>query len=84
MNSVLLKDALHNLSQSICKNNHQIEYGKGILVGVVAAYLATTGKTFHEAIESITPFLPRDVNIECFPESWSELIVGEINYGHKR
>ena len=84
MNSVMIKDALHNLSQSICETNKQIEYGKGILVGVMAGYLAVTDNPFHKGVEFITPLLPKDVNIECFPESWAELIVGEINYGHKK
>jgi hypothetical protein len=49
------------------------EYSKGVLVAVVSVVMALLpSRSWHQALEIIKPFLPKDLNLECIPESWQE------------
>jgi hypothetical protein len=49
------------------------EYSKGVLVAVVGVVMALLpSRSWHQALEVIKPYLPKDLNLECIPESWQE------------
>lgn len=72
----VLKDALHNAS--LRETNHfnffedlnrgQI-YGRGMVVGVVALFMAW-GLTFEAALKATMQYLPLDTDRKCIPECW--------------
>lgn len=73
-NEGTLKDALYNTSKDCTSYNtdeNQV-YGRGIIVGVIAAVMALTDCKFENAIESIKPFLPTNQDINTIPAFWQD------------
>ena len=66
-NSVRLKDALYNLHPT---SGASVDYGRGIVVGIVSALLET-GFTFNEAFNiAVMKNLPKDYRMEAIPQAW--------------
>jgi hypothetical protein len=65
-----IKDALYNVSKDVAHSKDQVQYGKGLLVGVVSAVMASKGFEFEEAVEAILPYMPKEVVSGCIPPSW--------------
>lgn len=62
-----LKDALYNLHPS---SKSSPEYARGVLVGMVAAFMEAGPYTFPEAIDEVAPYLPAHVMPEAVPDGW--------------
>ncbi len=67
MIETLLKDALYNTH---IRSGASVDYGRGIVVGTVAALMATGHFPFMDALDIVSRNLPKDYRIECMPESW--------------
>jgi hypothetical protein len=62
-----LKDALFNLSP---ESGSSPEHARGVLVGVVAAFMEAGPFNFHEAVDEVAPYMPKRVTPEAVPETW--------------
>ena len=62
-NDVTLKDSLYNTALD------RTEYGKGIVVGSVAAFMSI-GLNFNEAWKLVQEHLPNGWRAECVPDCW--------------
>lgn len=62
-----LKDALYNLHPA---SGTTPEYARGVLTGVVAAFMEAGPYTFPEAVDEVAPYLPARVMPEAVPEGW--------------
>lgn len=67
--SVMLKNALHNLSARENGDNH--EYGKGVIVGIMSALMAG-GMDFDSAAKLTLQHLPQDFCPDRIPDSWRD------------
>jgi hypothetical protein len=66
---VLMRETLMLCSQHAGTD----EYSKGVLVasiGIIMALLPS--RSWYQALQVIKPFLPKDMNLACIPESWQE------------
>ena len=70
-NSTVLKDALYNLHPA---TSTPLEYCTGMLVGIVAAYIAV-GMSMHAALDTVAFHAPDGLRILAFPESWRKDVV---------
>lgn len=67
---MVLKDALHNCAHGIIRDEKDIAYGKGIIVGAVAALMKYNNISWAQAAEIVKADMPIAYNEECVPESW--------------
>jgi hypothetical protein len=66
-NTTVLKDALYNFHPTAGSNPL---YNKGLIVGIVAAYMSV-GYTFEDSCQLVTTNLPKENNLDTsLPESW--------------
>ena len=65
---VRIKEALYNLRGD---SGASIDYGKGVVLGVVATMLGFD-VDFDRAVKLVQEFLPKDYRKECIPEPWQE------------
>lgn len=76
---VLVRDLLNNYRTDSGASD---VYCQGVLVGVIAGMMATTSKTWTEALKTVALYMP---DIECrelternVPESWLWKFLGEV------
>jgi hypothetical protein len=62
-----LRDALYNLHP---ESGSSPEHARGVLVGVVAAFMEAGPFDFHRAVDEVAPYLPGRVMPEAVPENW--------------
>lgn len=65
--SVMLRDALHNLSSR--ENGDDHSFGRGVLVGIVSCLMAG-GMEFDEACKLAWQHSPKDIHPERVPDCW--------------
>jgi hypothetical protein len=70
MRPVILKDALHNASASIIRNEQDATYARGIIIGAVSAVMALTGHSWADAWAKVQTLCPADMANSCIPDSW--------------
>lgn len=66
---VLISDLLHNCAEGVCGD---IEYAKGIFVGVVIMVMALRNNTLDESIEFLADYLPNKFDHRCLPDEFIE------------
>jgi hypothetical protein len=71
--TTVLYDALHNLDPSAVSNP---EYARGVLVGVMAAVMHFKACEWHEAVDVVRPFLPREIEPSAVPDGWHQALTG--------
>ena len=64
-----LFDAMECCSRKFANTPEHINYGKGVLVGIISA-LMFTGCNFVTALNIAFQKKPRDFNMNCLPESY--------------
>lgn len=64
-----MRDATYNASKRSATNESDIRYGRGVLVGLVSAFLAQ-GFSFDESWKAVKEHLPDDVEPQCIPDGW--------------
>lgn len=72
MDDNLIREALYNLTK---ESGASVEYGKGILVGVVTATMASNPYGFTEALQKIKSLMPFGYREECIPDTWREQLL---------
>lgn len=68
--SAYLRDVLHNLSVEVAMTPEQQAYAKGVLVGVVSAWMHMTDMPFDDSAKYLRRYLPADISTECIPVPW--------------
>ena len=70
-NSAMLKDAIGYLDPHWIRS---AERGKGALIGMVAAIMATKGLNFKRALATVIANIPEGTNVEIrrVPEHWRD------------
>jgi len=67
---IVLKDALHNCSKRVIRGVEDERYGRGVVLGAVAAIMALNGANWQEAFDLVKEHLPHDMADECLPNGW--------------
>ena len=66
----LLKDALYNTNPN---SGSSVEYGRGIIIGVVSGLMSVRGIAFSKAVRIVKENMPARFNRECIPDTWSDI-----------
>jgi hypothetical protein len=69
METIRLKDALYNTAKV---SGSSIDYGKGVVVGVVSTLMAYN-IPFEAAYDIMCESLPKDFRTACIPVGWRKL-----------
>jgi hypothetical protein len=72
---VMIKDALYNLD---ARSGASEDYCKGLLVGVVSAWMAA-GLSFQDAIDEVARLMPHapGTRLAC-PEPWKDALAASL------
>ncbi len=73
MKEVILRDALYNLAEGTGAGS---EYCKGLVVGVVAALMAESGRPYSAIIRVVRDALPETVREDCVPVAFYDDLIG--------
>ena len=73
MKETILRDALHNLAEG---TGAGCEYCKGLVVGVVAALMAESGRPYSAIIRAVRDALPETVREDCVPVAFYDDLIG--------
>jgi len=65
----LIKNALYNTH---AKSGASVEYGQGLVVGVMSTLMATEGYGFNKTLAYIVTLLPEGYRVECIPKPWRD------------
>jgi len=68
--SVIIKDALHNASKSVLRNETDVAYARGVIVGIVAGIMSQ-GFSWQQSWELVKSLLPKDFDKRCVPHGWN-------------
>jgi hypothetical protein len=68
MKEMLLRDVLYNLAEGTGAGS---EYCKGLVVGVVSALMAESGRPYSAIIRVVRDALPVGFRADCLPEAYS-------------
>ena len=73
MNETILRDALYNLT---ARSGASADYCKGLVVGVVAALMAESGRPYSAVVRDVRALLPVGFRADCLPEAFSADLIG--------
>jgi len=77
-NPVILKDALHN----VCvESGASDDYSRGLVVGVVSALMAASGKSYDEVTLVVANCLPYPFDPNRIPRAFRDTFVGDSDNG---
>ena len=68
INVTILRDALYNLT---ARSGASADYCQGLIVGVVAALMAETGRPYAAIIREVRENLPEGFRADYLPEAFS-------------